>query len=95
MAKIYGKIICLVCKGKNEENRSHVEIDFYGVHTCLDGKCLYILYDIMNNRFNPLYVAEETNPTEKIKNLSHNDDTKELLRRYICQDLKCKYIIIK
>jgi hypothetical protein len=89
LAELYGKKIALVRKDQDAKGKRVIRIDLYVRETSMEEEIVHILYDEVKNEFSPLWVAKTHNRTEKITRLPHNDAVKNLLYKFIRNDLKC------
>jgi hypothetical protein len=90
LAELYGKKIALVRQDHDAERKLVIRIDLYVGETSMDEEIVHILYDEINKKFSPLYAAKIVdNRMERITRFPHNDAVKNLLYKFIRNDLKC------
>jgi len=89
LAELYGKKIALVHQDQDTKGKRVIRINLYVGETSMDEEIVHILYDEVKNKFSPLWVAKTDNRTERITRLPHNDAVKNLLYKFIRNDLKC------
>lgn len=88
---LYPQILfCIISIKNNCQDESSIQINTYGKNQSICMKCVFIVHDIDEDIYKPLYLHDNEKNEEAKLNLRYDKSTLEMLQRFIKSEYKCK-----